>query len=444
MAQTPNGFSQARADYAVLTPLGLLKQDTYDAFLKLFPDLANLGYIMTAEGLGALKYTPTRQYKHYLDTEKPLPSFQIAADVTGSAGANVVVTLAAASHEAAGTKSPVADGQIWEDDLTGKRYEVVTTSKTTASAHTATLNPVKSADATALTAAGSFFKFIGYVNTREASVRNPGIYRRWLNSTQETAIIRTDQTFTDLNAFEHTIINDQTFMMLSRSEEDERFVASQELQLMFGVSSDNLKTANNQNSASLGLIPQIKAAGAAYSAPTAGVINEDFFRGIKRRVSATGISNEFHGLLDTEATIKFDDFMNSYNANGSIVYASFGGQKEVAINRNFGSYSIYGMTFHRREYEYFNSARTHGADVNTGINRNTMLFIPQGSVAIEGEKFKTFNVRWQGEDAGAPIIRLVTDGALFGKSDEMIGSVGHVTYKGLQAFQLGAYSYITL
>lgn len=444
MAQTPNGFSQARADYAVLTPLGLLKKDTYDAFLRQFPDLANLGYIMTAEGLGALKYTPTRQYKHYIDPEKPLPSFQIAADASAAAGVNVVVTLAAASHEAAGTKSPVADGQIWEDDLTGKRYEVVTTNKTATGAHTATLNPVKASEATAFTAAGSFLKFVGYVNTREASVRNPGIYKSWKETSQETAIIRTDQTFTDLNAFEHTIIKDQTFMVLSRSDEDERYVATQELQLMFGLSSDNLKTSNNQNSASLGLIPQIKAAGSAYSAPTAGVINEDFFRGIKRRVSATGITQEFHGLLDTEATIKFDDFMSTYSAGGQIVYASFGGQKEVAINRNFGSYGIYGLSFHRREYEYFNSARTHGADMNTGINRNSMLFIPQSSVKIGDEKFKSFNIRWQGESEGAQIIRVVTDGALFGKSDEMIGSVGQVTYKGVQAFQLGAYSYITL
>lgn len=444
MPQTPNGFTQQIANYAILTPLGMLRRDNYDDFVTEFPDLANLGYITTAESLGALKYTPTRKFKHWIDNDKPLPSFSITAGATGAAGANVTVTLTAASHELGGTKSPVAIGQIWEDDLTGLRYEVITVNTSVAGAHTAVLSPVKQAQATAFTTQ-SFFKFIGYVNTREASVRNPGIYKGYGETEMGTAIIRTDQTFTDLNAFEHTRLpGGETMMVLSRSEEDERFIASQELQLMFGVQSDNIKTANNENTDSKGFLTQIKDAGSLYAAPTAGVINEDLFRGLKRRISATGLTNEYHALCDVEATIKFDDFMATYGANGSVDYSSFGGSKERAISRNFGSYSIYGMTVHRKEYEYFNSARTHGADINTGINRNMMVVIPQGNVTIDKVQRRHFSVRWMGENEGAPVVRVVKAGALFGQGDEMIGSVGHVTYKGVQALGIRGFSIITI
>lgn len=445
MSQTPNGFA-SKINIEVVNALSLIKQDNYDTFVKEYPGLANLGYITTAESLGALKYTPTRQFKHWEDSNKPLPSFTVTAGVTAAAGVSFDVTLTSDSHELAGTKSPVAIGQIWEDDATGLKYEVLSVDVSVNGAHKATLNPIKKAQTTAVTTS-SFFKFIGHVNVKEGSGPTPGMVNEYQTVQLETAIMRTDQYYTDLSAFEHTVLpGGPTLVTINKDEENKKFLSTQEIQLMFGEDSDNIKSANNMNTKAKSLIQQIKEAGAVYNAPTAGVVDENFFRGLKRRASATGLTNEYHVLADTEATIKIDDFMNDYSGTGGgIIYGSFEGNKEIAINRNFGSYSIYGMTYHRKEYEYLNSARTHGADVNTGINKNSAIFIPQGEwFSPDGDAFKKFNVRWQGENESDSIVRIVTDGALFGKSNVMIGEVGMVTYKGVQAFNLQAYSYVRI
>lgn len=445
MAQTPNGFSVPMVTLPVLTELELIDPATLGAYLDKYPDLSRDGYIMPSESLpGVLKWVPNHTgVKYWQKQNKPLPSFQIVADVTGAAGATVVATLTAGSHLAGGSLSPVAIGQTWVDDSTNIAYEVVDIDKTTAGAHEVSLSPRKASVVPALTAADSFLKYYGRDSVNEASHIDDGIYKRPVQVTQDLSIIRANKSYSDLTMFERIDYGDGlTFYQLDRDELDKEFTDVQELRLMFGQSYDNTKYENNKDTDALGLIPQIIADGQTYNAPTAGVIDQAYFDGQARKVAADGLTNEYHILSDVEFDIAFQNYMNTFGNNGGIIYASFGGSQEVAISRNFGSFSINGITYHRKHYAYFESARTHGADQGTGYWTGTGLFIPQGEVTNRGDRQRYFNIFYQSENEGGQIVRKVMDGAMFNPngSTSMHGEMSLVAYKGIGAYNLQSFT----
>lgn len=444
----PNGFSVPRITREIISSLGLITPQSYEKYIENYPGILNETYVMAAESLpGVLQFSPNKSYWRYEDNRKPLPSFEVAADVSGLAGAGVVVTLSAGSHQktsaGVGSYSPVSKGQIWVNDVDNQAFEVTAVNKSAAGAHTATLRPVDSTAVTTIVAATAFFKYYGHDSVKEGSGADEGIYGTISKVQRDLSAIRVDKSYTDLAMFERLDIpGEVTYYTFSSPEMEKEFEMVQELRLMFGQKYDNLSHSNNQNTDSLGLIPTIKKEGVIYNAPTGGnTIDKAYFQGLTRQNDADGYTNEYHGLLDTEFQMLYEDYLDTYNQNGGIIYASFGGSKEVAINRNFSSHSIYGTTYHTRKYSYFNSARTHGARAASGYWNKTALWIPQGEVIFEGNRFRNFNIHYMASSEGGPINHFLQDGGLLNPkgSLDMTADLSLVAWKGINAYNLKAY-----
>lgn len=444
MATIPSAGARPQATRQLLTDLGLITERSYDQFVAKYPSVVADNYIVGKESVsGNLIFTPNRRFYHWEDLGKTLPAFRITGAVTGLAGADVTVTLAAGSHYNSGADSPIAPGYEFTDNTTNRTYLIVSVNKSVASAHTAVLRPAKAAGATSI-AAGEQLNYKGRPHTEEGSTKKQGLFSREEKIYGEASTIRTDIEFTDLSMFEKTDLPDSPagysyYKIRQLDKEVERFSAVQELQLMLGDSTDNLG-ATGQNSNSTGLVQQ--AIGRGQSANQAAV-DADLFRVLKRKVEAEGYSNEYHGLLDTELEIKVQDYLKGNYPAGQVVYASFNGNKEVALAQNFESYNIYGINYHFKSYKYFNAARTYGADIGTGYWSNFGIWIPQGTAMDPktGKLVNRFAVRYQAEKAGDPIIRVGQDGMF---AEPPIGTdarltVSHITYKGIETMGMNGY-----
>ena len=440
MPQVPNGFSVPMIKYPVLSELEILNEDAIGAYLDKYPDFAQESYFMTAQSLpGVLKFSPDINAKYWQNQNRPMPSFQVTEDTTGAgAGENVTVTLTNVSHiGATSSLSPVAVGQTWVDDATNIAYEVVAVDKDAAGAHTATLSPRKSTETAELVAAGSdgasFLKYYGRDSVNEASHFDDGVYQAPIQVEEELSIIRANKAYSDLAMMTLTEIGDQTYYVLDRGELDKDLIKSEELRLMFGQSYDNTKYENNRDTGAQGLLPRLEDAGRITTAPTPGTLDADFFANVARDVDANGLVNEYQVLTDVEFDIAWDAYMATFGANGGIIYASFGGNKEVAISRNFSSFSVNGVTYHRRRYAGLSSARTHGADAGTGYWTGTGIFIPQGELTIRGERQRYLNVFYMSTSKGGPIVFKTQDGGMVNPqgSTDMNARFSLTTYKGL-------------
>lgn len=446
LAAQPSATSRPQATRQLLTDLGLLNPRSYPEFIEKYPSIVQDNYIVGMESTGKILYTPNRVFYHWESLGKVLPAFRVnggGSPVTGSAGADVTVTLTAGSHYNSGADSPVAQGYEFTDNTTNRTYLVISVNKGTPSAHTAVLRPNKQSGATSI-ADGEQLNYKGRPHTEEGSGKKQGLFAREEKITGEATTIRTDQEFTDLNMFEKTDIPDSPagysfYRIRQTDKETERFSAVQELQLMLGDSTDNL-AATGQNSAATGLVQQIFGRGQAVNQ---SAVDAEYFRALKRRIEAEGFSSEYHLLADTELEIKVQDYLKGNYPAGQVVYASFNGSKDVALSQNFESYNIYGINYHIKSYKYFNAARTWGADLQTGFFNSFGIFIPQGEGVDPhtGLKVGRFTVRYQSTGEGGPIVMVGSEG-MFAEPKvgvEAVLRVSNVTYKGIESFGLNGY-----
>lgn len=446
LSAQPSATSRPQATRQLLTDLSLLVPRAYPEFIEKYPNIAKDNYLVGMESVGRIKFTANRDFYHWESLGKTLPAFRVngsGSPVTGSAGADVTVTLTAGSHYNGGGDSPVAAGYEFTDNTTNRTYLVISVNKGTPSAHTAVLRPTKAAGATSI-ADGEQLNYKGRPHTEEGSTKKQGLFSREEKITGQATTIRTDQEFTDLNLFEKTDIPDSPagysyYRIRQTDKETERFMGVQELQLMLGDSTDNLG-ATNQNSSATGLVQQVFARGQAVNQTG---VDANLFRAYKRRIEAEGYSNEYHGLLDTELEIGIQDYLKGNYPAGQVVYASFNGQQSVALSQNFESYSIYGVTYHFKSYKYFNAARTWGADLQTGFFNSFGLWIPQGTVKDpkSGDNVDRFAIRYQAQKEGDPIIMVGQDGMF---AEPSIGTdarltISHLTYKGIETYGLTGY-----
>lgn len=441
MANPGNGFSVPIVRvHDVVTSLGLITNENWDTFIKRYPTLLRDSYIYKAEAAGASKYTPNEFFRQWEDPNKPQPSFQVTAAASGAAGAAVTVVLTADSHTASGTYSPIAEGFFFVDDATGIEYEVRSVDKSADGAHEATIAPTSAADSADITE-DSFFKFVGRPAKDEDSDFMDGIYRSYGDKQRQLTIIRTDQAFSDLAAYEIIKYGDTSYYNLERSNLDPDHVFAVEHEMMLGRVRDNVQSAGNRNVAHQGMLPQIQAGGYDLSSYTA--ITDAFWQDITRVNDADGWTNEYDILADTEFYFAYQQYMqNVAGTAGSVIYGEFNGNNEINLAFNFGGANIYGTQYNVKKYAYFNSGRTHGATPGTGYLAGTAVFIPQGTfVHPDAGRMRYFTVRYMSDREGGQRVHYDTDGALFGKNGHRRAEVSLTSYKGLEMYNLEAYKY---
>lgn len=439
-AQFPNGFSASRVEYPILSALGMINDHNYSGYVKAYPDLVKDSYIMKLESTGASKYTSTKKFKQWRDDEKPMPSFKILANVSSvTAGAAITVTLSVASHLGSGTLSPVSVGQIWEDDLNGIQYEVRAVNKATGGAHTASIAPTKASQTAVATAAGSFFKFIGRNSVIEGSEQQDGIYRKWDSREVDLQMIRTNKKYSDLSILEKIespMGTDQSYYQITRPDLEEEHIFTQEETFMKGDIKDNLTAAaGNQNTNARGVIPTILAYGTDLTGST--VLNNAFFEDLTRANMADGYTNRYEVLSDPEFYIAYQNFLRTQTAASSIVVnvpVSEGEQEIQAIFDFSDRVKIYGTDISLKPYAYFNSARTHGADIGTGYWSGSAVWMPIGTYKNEsaGGNLPYLRVRYMAETEGGERNRFMTDGGFVGKNTKAELELALESWKGIE------------
>jgi len=443
MAQTfPNGFSTAQIKYPLISSLGLLNTTNYGAFISKYPDLVKDSYIMAAEASGQIAYTPTKIFKQWTDTNKPMQAFKVTADVTDTAGETVTVTLTSASHTASGTVSPVAVGMFFENDADGKEYEVVAVSKTVAGAHTADLSPTSIAVVPSITAATAYFKWKGRTSVQEASFQQDGSYKTWTPIQRDLSAIRTNKSYSDLSMFEKLEVKGQTYYSLDKIDLDQQHVEATEMQLMFGKKRDNLKAAGNQNTDSEGMIQQVLTYGSDLTGSTS--LTDGFFEDLARANDGDGFTNMYDVLCDTEFSIAYQNYLRAAANASPIVVNLDGNQKNIQAVFDFSdTVTIYGQMIRIKKYAYFNSKRTHGANAGEGYWSGSALFLPIGTTAVgnEGEKLPYFRVRYMSESEGGVINRFMSDGGMVGKNTTADVQLALLSWKGLEMYNLQAFKY---
>ncbi len=445
MATFPNAFSVPTMKYPIISQLGLINTTNYTDYIDSYPSLVQDSYIMKAEAAGAVKYTPTKKWKQWVDGNKPLPAFKVtAAGAGGGAGAAVTVTLTAASHLFT-TLSPIAVGQVYEDDKDGIQYEVRAVVKTTPSAHTVTLAPTK-ASVTANLTTVSYLKYQGRPSVQEASFQQDGIYNGPTSRDRDLQIIRTNKSYSDLVKFEILEYKGQSYYGLDRTNLDREHIETQELTLMFGDVKDNMTAASgNMNTDAQGLIPSILAYGTNLQGTTA--LSEAFFQDLRRANDADGYTTKYDVLSDTEFWIAYQSYLRTIGGGTSNIVVNVNlNEQEKQIQGIFDfsdTVKIYGMELTLKNYAYFNSARTHGADMNTGFWRGSAIFMPIGSRyndAAEGD-LPYFRIRYMSDAEGGTMNYLDTDGALVGKSTERKVDLSLTSYKGIEMYNAKAFKF---
>lgn len=444
MATIPNGFSVPMIKYPILSTLGMLNTHNYGEYLKNYPDLVKDSYIMKTEASGALKYTPTKKFKQWNDDNRPLPSFKVTGNVTGaSAGSAVTVTLTSGSHTGSGKLSPVAVGQVWENDADGVMYEVRSVTKSSDGAHQASIAPVSNSVTASITASSAFFKYHGRPSVKEASVQQDGIYQSWGSRERDLQIIRTNKAYSDLAKFELLEVNNQSYYNIDRTNLDKEHIMTQELRLMFGSQMNNLTdSAGNMNTDAEGMIPQILRWGTDLTSTTS--LSDAFFEDLLRANDADGYTNKYDVLAETEFVIAYQNYLRNATSATNVSINLTPSEKEIQAVFDFtDNVKIYGQEITLKNYAYLNSSRTHGADLSTGFWAGSAIFIPQGTAPIASAEadLPYFRVRYMSDSEGGTINHFDTDGGLVGKNTNRDVELALTSYKGLEMYNMRAFKY---
>lgn len=448
VSSRPNGFAKQIMDLGAITTLGLLKPDNISGVILEYPELGVQDYyIMAQEARGALKRTENTFFEQWDDDSQKFENFKVTTAVTGaSAGAAVTVTLTADSHLASGSYSPVTAGHLFTDDTTGTEYIVVSVTKTTAGAHTASIRPVD-VTKTAVVTTASVFLWQGRAGTvEEASDQLEGLYKTYGKRRRDLSVIRTDKAYTDFAMLE-TIRNEydgMTYYDLDKSDLNKRHLYSQEYTLMQSGQKTNLTgVVGSRNSNAEGLIPQIKRWGDNLG--TGVTLDASFYKQLARTSNANGSAKEYDILTDQEFLMTNEDFLNTYMATVGQVVWNRNGLSDIDIAFGFDKYKLYGQTYNIKQYELFNTQRSHGSDAPNSYLKGSAVFIPQGNFAHrDAGNLPFFTVRYMTMDGEGWINKLNSDGGFLPspKNTKNEAKFSLTSYKGLETYNIGAYKFV--
>lgn len=452
MAQLPGSFATPKAQYSLLSQLNYLSDEhgTYKKFIEKYPALAKSSYILMQEGSGNGVFTPTRQYRHWEPIGKTLPTFNVTTTTTAAAGLPITVTLTAGSHTSAGTLSPIAVGLVYENSTSRQEYRITAINQTVAGAHTATLQVINTTDVPLVTATVDYLLYRGRVLVEEGSDRGTTVQRQSVSISNEIRTIREDMSFTDRVLFEMTANPEGGYYYKSAQidVQSQRFIATQEMDLMFGKTANGLGV-NNSNGR--GLIQDIETFGTSVGVVT--TVDAAFWASLKRQIEAEGYSDTYDFLLDPELNIKIDDYLGTAYNNGAIIYMKpEESNKPMEVARNFRSYNIYNIKYNLLGYDYFNAAKMYGTPVSTATTLtgyyNYGVLIPQGEVpdAKTGAPVKRFAVRYSAESEGKPAIEMTTTGLYSPINQTTVAEcvVTTITNKGIDTFGINGFLSVNL
>ena len=354
------------------------------------------------------------------------------------------------SYYSSGTQSPVRVGEVVRIMTSGIEGQVTAVNKSVANAHTATITPLRAADAfvsagSANLLAGEYLLLRGAVNVGEQSTVLDGISPLLDKITNTTTEHRDDFTITDRADIEKNEVdfgNGQFYYYyLAMDDMNKRYMNQAFFKIMEGVAVDNL---SNGTVGTTGVIPRVSAAGSTiqYSASTGPTIAN--IHTLTRTLNFYGGAGEYHFLQDIYQRQAVNDLLfGSYN-NGAIRYASVGGSEEASVSYGFNSFSIDGYTFHFFLNNMFSPEAVY--QINPGAQvpekRNYGLLIPQkiNNDAKTGKQFPSFQIVFQ-EVNGQRVLTTETGMlAPANKTTTANKTITMLSYPGVRTFAANQYA----
>jgi len=440
----PAAISLPVSNRQLLTDLDLLQRHFMRQFFQKYGN-QNYSDFLTMEG-GAKKVTVQgRDFYHHESRGKLHSKVTVNAQITApAAGADVTVTITAGDHFRSGADSPLRVGEVVRVSTSGIEGKIVSVNKTTPSAHTATIRPLKSTQAfvsagSANLAAGELLEFRGVTEAGERSTAPDPLINLTEKISNSTTEIRecwreTDRSLIETMEFDYE--GQPFFKYKGMDETQRRFLNNKEFKLMFGDKADNLSAVGG-SVGTQGVIPRAIAGGQTVNY-TPGSFSISTLNDLTRAALFNGGPMDYHGLLDIYLRQEFDaELFSQYDA-GAINWATAGGTQQIAIGYGFRGISLDGFSFLLKTYKPFSPEAVYGATPTTGLPqfRNFGLFLPQGQVSDPKSSSMVPNIRIVINTVeGEPEIKTWQTGAY--AKPQPIGEVAEVavhwiTYQGIE------------
>jgi hypothetical protein len=438
-AEKPSAFVNPGAGLTrgIVSDLSILKPQYYPKFISKY---GAQNYTMLLEMLGFKGQVKSQTIRHWEDLGKKHQTVQVQANVTSAANGDAVTfTLTSGSHHDSGTKSPVREGEIVEVASTGIQGKVISVSKVSAGAHTATVRPLSSSQRFESAAvagrldANEWILFRGQAAVGEASSKGDALIPRVEEVLNYVSEIREDWRVTDRAMIEEIWFG-ENYSYKGLEEAVSRYMNNKEFTLMFGKDITNANaSATSKNT--IGLLQQIENRGTGVSY-TAGSLDRAKLHEVTRALDFNGGSMENHLLADVFLRQELDDELFDLYDAGAILWGTVGGSKEAAAMYGFGSITMDGYTFHIKKYLPFSPEAVYGATPTDHQYKNYGIVVPmaQGKDPQTGERYNSIEITYN--NVNGKDMHIWETGA-FAKSptsDVAELNVHHLCYAGLRVF----------
>lgn len=378
--QTPSNYQTPSITRAgtLISELNIVVPRTATKWFKKF-DYTPYMLLTQMQKNGSLKITDdnaeNKLFYWYEQFGRYLGFFPVTAAVTGANGAAITVTIASGAYSAAGTRSLPEVGMIFKNARTGVEVRVTAVNKATPSAHTVTIQPVKTTQA-ATTAIGDEFLFRGFKYVGEASDYTTTIVQNVAKFTNYCSQLRKDTKITDLGKVERIdfSFDGQNYYWYKQMDDDNKsLIQEKELMLLDSNLTDNL---GYSESGTNGLIQQITANGQTRSYSSFSALGT--FASIERWLDDVGAPMEYDLLSDTDQNIDINNSIANEFPNGALVF------DQDELRRGFKSYTPYFRKFNFTRYTPISERRMYGSS-GTGVFDNYGILIPRATVNVNGD-----------------------------------------------------------
>jgi hypothetical protein len=361
--------------------------DKRDIYKKLFlrdPELGFFDYFASIEGRS--EAVSNEVYEHY-EEGSIFASFTIAsATGTGTNGAPLVLTLAAASHSADGTKSYPQVGGTIQLVQNGSQFYIKSKSVSVNGAHTLTctrINSTQTVTAANLTNTKAWVIANAYSKGTGQPDGISGKPERWENQTQIikgafdiTGSDETNETYIEVDGPNGPIA---CYYLKGEADEFDRFKARIANAILFQEKSDTdlVDAAGDSLRTTGGLIPGVEDYGLSQTYNKTGTTYDPltFFSPIIKKLNAARACDEYMMRADLDFSLRTDSLVSiEMKAYGSLVYNGIGGKQKAEV-AGYDSFKWGSWTFHKTQEKLF----THDQLAGTGTNYNEYaLLIPLG------------------------------------------------------------------
>lgn len=461
----PGSISQPAANRQLISDLQILERHYYKMFVEKYGAQNWTTWLST---FSTMERVGGKEFYHYESLGKLMLHVANKTAVTApAAGATVTVTIQVADHWDSGTLSAIRVGETVKTTSSGIEGKVLTVDKTTPSAHSMTIRPLRADQAfvsagSANLLAGEIIKLMSNSEAGEASSNiNPQmpVNEKITNYCTE---IRDDWTATDLAEMEEVEYDISAVAGLSAginrdgqsaytykglTNANIRFLNNVDLKLEFG----GLQTNTGLNPAATGtkgFVPEVVARGnpIAYSV---GSLDLSVIHAVTAQMDVYGSPMQNQWLMDIKQRQEFDDALFALYPAGAFVYGNGAASEDASVNYGFQNFRIDNYLLQAGKNPIFNTEVLYGVTPDVDQYRNFGIIIPQGSKSVRYSngggnenmgRIPNVTVMYEEPRGGGSIANGIKVWEYGGAAKEnmtakMDHTVSMITYKGIRLMQ---------